>query len=69
MLELAQKKVDEVLIVFKSYVTRVGEGPLNSEINAEQAKERNWLEYGSVTGRQRRSAPFDFDLAKKSYSN
>jgi adenylosuccinate synthase len=59
------KKIDEVLIVFKSYVTRVGEGPLDSEISSEQAKERNWLEYGSVTGRQRRSAPFDYDLAKK----
>lgn len=59
------KKVDEVLIVFKSYVTRVGEGPLISEISTEQAKERNWLEFGSVTGRQRRSAPFDYDLAKK----
>ena len=59
------KKIDEVLIVFKSYVTRVGEGPLNSEISTKQATERNWLEYGSVTGRQRRSAPFDYDLAKK----
>ena len=59
------KKIDEVLIVFKSYVTRVGEGPLNLEIRTEQAKDRNWLEYGSVTGRQRRSAPFDYDLAKK----
>ena len=59
------KKIDDVLIVFKSYVTRVGEGPLNCEITSEQAREKNWLEFGSVTGRQRRSAPFDFDLAKK----
>lgn len=60
------KKIDEVLIVFKSYVTRVGEGPLTNEISPEEAKEKNWLEYGSVTGRQRRSAPFNFNLAKKS---
>ena len=60
------KKIDEVLIVFKSYVTRVGEGPLTNEISSEEAKEKNWLEYGSVTGRQRRAAPFDFNLAKKS---
>lgn len=60
------KKIDEVLIVFKSYVTRVGEGPLTNEISSEEAKEKNWLEYGSVTGRQRRSAPFNFNLAKKS---
>lgn len=60
------KKVDEVLIVFKSYVTRVGGGPLNDEIENDEAKERNWIEFGSVTGRPRRSAPFDFNLAKKS---
>jgi adenylosuccinate synthase len=60
------KKIDEVLIVFKSYVTRVGGGPLTNEISIEEAKERNWLEFGSVTGRQRRAAPFDFNLAKKS---
>ena len=60
------KKIDEVLIVFKSYVTRVGEGPLTNEISSKEAKEKNWLEYGSVTGRQRRAAPFNFNLAKKS---
>jgi len=62
---IGPKKVDDVLIVFKSYVTRVGEGPLNCEITPDQAREKNWLEFGSVTGRQRRSAPFDYDLAKK----
>jgi adenylosuccinate synthase len=62
---IGPKKVDDVLIVFKSYVTRVGEGPLNCEITPEQAREKDWLEFGSVTGRQRRSAPFDYDLAKK----
>jgi adenylosuccinate synthase len=60
------KKIDDVLIVFKSYVTRVGEGPLANEISTDEAKGKNWLEFGSVTGRQRRSAPFDFNLAKKS---
>jgi adenylosuccinate synthase len=60
------KKIDEVLIVFKSYVTRVGGGPLTNEISIQDAKERNWSEFGSVTGRQRRAAPFDFNLAKKS---
>src|SRR6185312_9888916 len=60
------KKIDEVLIVFKSYVTRVGGGPLTNEISIDEAREKNWLEFGSVTGRQRRAAPFDFNLAKKS---
>lgn len=62
---IGPKKVDEVLVVFKAYVTRVGGGPLQNEISEEEAKKRGWLEFGSVTGRQRRSSPFDMDLAKK----
>ncbi|HXG07313.1 MAG TPA: adenylosuccinate synthetase [Nitrososphaera sp.] len=62
---IGPKKVDEVLVVFKAYVTRVGGGPLQNELSEEEAKKRGWLEFGSVTGRQRRAAPFDMDLAKK----
>ena len=62
---IGPKKVDEVLVVFKAYVTRVGGGPLQNEISEDEAKKRGWLEFGSVTGRQRRSSPFDMDLAKK----
>jgi adenylosuccinate synthase len=63
---IGPKKIDDVLVVFKSYITRVGEGPLANEISVDEAKEKNWLEFGSVTGRQRRAAPFDIELAKKS---
>jgi len=63
---IGPKKVDEVLVVFKAYVTRVGGGPLQNELSEEEAKKRGWLEFGSVTGRQRRASPFDMDLAKKS---
>jgi adenylosuccinate synthase len=62
---IGPKKVDEVLVVFKSYVTRVGGGPLQDEVTREEAEKRGWLEYGSVTGRERRSSPFDMNLAKK----
>jgi len=62
---IGPKRVDEVLVVFKAYVTRVGGGPLPNELGEEEAKKRGWLEYGSVTGRQRRASPFDMDLAKK----
>lgn len=62
---IGPKKIDEVLVVFKSYVTRVGGGPLQNEVSREEAKKRGWLEYGSVTGRERRSSPFDMNLAKK----
>jgi adenylosuccinate synthase len=62
---IGPKRVDEVLVVFKAYVTRVGGGPLENEIEEEEAKRRGWLEYGSVTGRKRRASPFDMELAKK----
>lgn len=63
---IGPKRVDDVLVVFKAYVTRVGGGPLDNELPEEEAKKRGWMEFGSVTGRQRRAAPFDFNLAKKS---
>jgi adenylosuccinate synthase len=58
-------RVDEVILVFKAYVTRVGAGDLAGEISFEEAKKRGWDEYGTVTGRQRRAAPFNFDLARR----
>jgi adenylosuccinate synthase len=62
---LGPKKVDEVLVVFKSYVTRVGGGPLDNELSQEEAAKRGWAEVGTVTGRQRRAAEFNFELAKR----
>jgi len=58
-------RVDEVVLVCKAYVTRVGAGPLEGEIGFEEAKRRGWDEYGTVTGRQRRAAPFNHKLAKR----
>jgi len=58
-------RVTDVVLVCKAYVTRVGEGPLEGEISHEEAKKRNWDEYGTVTGRQRRAAPFNYALAKR----
>ena len=58
-------RVDDVIIVFKSFITRVGAGPLPGEIMKEEAQKRGWFEKAAGTGRDRRSAPFDFELAKK----
>lgn len=58
-------RVDEVVLVLKAYVTRVGAGELPGEISLEEARYRGWDEYGTVTGRQRRAAPFNFDLARR----
>jgi adenylosuccinate synthase len=58
-------RVDDVLIVYKSFMTRVGAGPLPGELTKEEAQKRGWFETAAGTGRDRRSAPFDFELAKK----
>lgn len=59
-------RVDDVIVVFKSYITRVGEGPFKTEMSQEEAEEMGIEEYGTVTGRRRRVGLFDMDLAKES---
>ena len=58
--------VTDVVLVFKAYVTRVGEGHLPNQLSEEETVKRGWDEYGTVTGRPRRAAPFNVDLAKRS---
>jgi adenylosuccinate synthase len=59
------KDVKDVVVVFKSYVTRVGGGPLEGELSEEEAERRGWMEIASVTGRKRRAAPFNYELAER----
>ncbi len=59
-------RVDDVILVFKAYVSRVGEGPFPTEISQEKAEEMGIVEFGTVTGRRRRIGTFDFELAKRS---
>jgi adenylosuccinate synthase len=58
-------RVDEVLLVYKAFMTRVGAGPLPGEIPKEEAVKRGWFEIAAGTGRERRSAPFNFEIAKR----
>jgi adenylosuccinate synthase len=58
-------QVDDVIVIFKAYVTRVGEGPLEGQLDRDEVARRGWTEFGTVTGRERRAAPFDFKLAKR----
>lgn len=58
-------KVDRVLVVYKSFITRVGTGPLPGELSKEDAIKRGWFEIAAGTGRERRSAAFNFDLARR----
>ncbi len=57
--------VDNVIAVFKAFVTRVGQGPLEGQLAEEETRRRGWQEFGTVTRRLRRAAPFNFDLARK----
>jgi adenylosuccinate synthase len=59
-------RVDEVIVVFKSYITRVGAGPFKTEISDDKAEKMGLEEYGTVTGRRRRIGTFDMDLARES---
>jgi adenylosuccinate synthase len=58
-------KVDNVITVLKAFMTRVGTGPLPGELTKEEAQKRGWFETAAGTGRDRRSAPFNFELARK----
>jgi adenylosuccinate synthase len=44
-------------------MTRVGAGYLPGELPEKEVNKRGWAETGTVTGRKRRAAPFNFDLA------
>lgn len=65
-LGVGPRRVDHVIVVFKSYVTRVGEGPLEGELPASEVEKMRLAERGTVTGRLRRVAPFNFKLAERS---
>ncbi len=58
-------QVDEVIVIFKAFVTRVGEGPLEGQLDRDEVIRRGWMERGTVTRRERRAAPFDFKLARR----
>ena len=55
------KMIDEVIGVAKAYVTRVGEGPFVSELNDETGNLIREIghEFGTTTGRPRRTGWFD----------
>ncbi|WP_445476076.1 adenylosuccinate synthase [Methanococcoides methylutens] len=60
-------KVDEVLGIVKAYITRVGEGPLPTELHDEAGDHLHDVghEFGTTTGRSRRCGWFDLPLLRK----
>lgn len=61
---LGPRSVKDVLLVFKSFPSRVGSGPFPTELSEEDAKKTGIEEYGTVTGRKRRIGLFDFESAR-----
>ncbi len=53
---LGPTQIDEVMMVVKAYTTRVGNGPFSSEISVDEAVKAGFQEYGTVTGRPRRTS-------------
>lgn len=59
------KYVGNVIVIFKAFITRVGGGPLEGEMNPSDAAKLGMAEFGTVTGRQRRVAPFNAEMARE----
>ncbi|MGQ4808066.1 Adenylosuccinate synthetase [Candidatus Entotheonellaceae bacterium PAL068K] len=62
---IGPRRVDEVILVFKTFPTRVGEGDFPTEMPVEEVYRRGFIEHGTVTKRPRRVGTFDFELAHK----
>lgn len=59
-------RIDDVVVVFKAYPTRVGEGPFSTEMPLETSDAMGIQEFGTVTHRQRRVGGWDGEMARYS---
>lgn len=57
------RTVDNVVVVFKAYLSRVGEDPTFKEWSAAKAKKLGITERGSVSGRARKLGDFSIEMA------
>jgi adenylosuccinate synthase len=58
--------IDDVVVVFKAYPTRVGEGPFSTEFDNKEAETLGYKEFGTVTHRERRIGKWDPAMARYS---
>jgi len=67
-LGIGPTRVTSVIGIVKAYITRVGEGPLPTELHDKTGDRlrENGGEYGTTTGRPRRCGWLDFPLLRKS---
>ncbi len=65
-LEISPRALDASLLVIKAYTTRVGEGPFPTELKDETGEflRKRGNEYGTSTGRPRRTGWFDAVVAR-----
>jgi adenylosuccinate synthase len=59
-------RIDDVIVVFKAYPTRVGEGPFSTEMTFEKSDAMGIQEFGTVTHRKRRIGGWDGQMANYS---
>jgi adenylosuccinate synthase len=59
-------KIDDVIVVFKAYPTRVGEGPFSTEMPVAASDAMGIQEFGTVTHRKRRIGDWDGGMARYS---
>jgi adenylosuccinate synthase len=59
-------RIDDVVVVFKAYPTRVGEGPFSTEMSFEKSDAMGIQEFGTVTHRKRRIGGWDGGMARYS---
>jgi adenylosuccinate synthase len=57
-------RVDQVVLAFKAFPTRVGPGPFATELDQDEVDRRGFVEFATVTKRRRRVGEFDFALAR-----
>ncbi len=68
---LGPRDIHDVLGIVKAYTTRVGAGPFPTELTDDNGRHlaRVGQEFGSVTGRQRRTGWFDAVMLRRSIMN
>jgi adenylosuccinate synthase len=65
---VAPNRIDRVIAVVKAYTTRVGSGPFPTELHDESGEflRRQGFEFGTTTGRPRRTGWYDAPVARYS---
>ena len=56
---IGPKYVREVYMIMKAYTTRVGPGKLFNEFDKKTKEKLGIIEYGTISGRERRAGAFD----------